>query len=154
MNNKEIKREFDRWIEIGKPKVWHKYKKESNWSKINIPSWDNDSIYIVDDHQAEIRKALIDNSDIEIEYFDTMLDRWCPSTLINPFRFLDFKMQYRIKPKPKTETVYEWMYKSKAESSWNISGILMTEDKAKNFFDPIKVYKKTGREFEVGVEDN
>ena len=52
--------------------------------------------------------------------------------------------QYRVK-KPKTKTVYEWVYKP--GNYWQVYHRLITEEEAKEFFTCR--YQKTGRNWEV-----
>ena len=153
MTNKEIIKEFERWISAGRPKVWVKalnYQK-SEWILISVqPEWSKDNIYIVDDHQAELRKLQIDNPDTKFQACKPSSSKeecWYDCT---PIWYLNCR--YRIKPKePETKTIYEWIYKSNSTGRWFTTEALMTEKEAEVFFDSTTIYKKTGREFEVEI---
>jgi len=58
------------------------------------------------------------------------------------------RYDYRIKEKPKTKTVYEWMHRYETLNAWEIEKDLFTEEEAKNYLSTF-IYQKTGRQWEV-----
>jgi len=58
------------------------------------------------------------------------------------------KHHYRIKEKPKTKTVYEWIVFDDCPKEWTIDSVLLTEDDAESFYEGVR-YQKTGRQWEV-----
>jgi len=75
MTDAQLKQEFARWIDAGRPVVWYK-RNDGSWGYVNEgPSWNNEDIYIVDDEQAELRKLQIDNPETKFEWFNGQ--RWC-----------------------------------------------------------------------------
>ena len=149
MTDKEIKNEFNRWINAEKPGVWYKINNSKNWYVISLPSSGDDATYIVNDKYAEIRKQLHDNPDLEIECRFPE-DRW---NKLNDPQFDNPNCEYRIKPKQKYEIVYEWMCQG-LDGQWFINNELMTEREASTKIDIKYNYQKTGREFEVEVNSN
>jgi hypothetical protein len=68
-------------------------------------------------------------------------------------RWLDTIQDFDIytAPKPK-KTVYEWMYFLGGEG-WIIEELLMDEEDARSYFPEDRPFRKTGRSFEVEVEE-
>ena len=146
MTNEELVKEFKRWIDADRPMVWFKeIACEDEWETTLVPKWNNYSVYIVDDKHAEIRKMKNDDDSLVIEFYDDGAKKWREPRDLN----WDLRTQYRIKPE--TKTIYEWMYKLNSTDRWFIDEALMTEKEAEAFFDSVKAYRKTGREFEVEV---
>ena len=69
MNDKQIIEEFTRWIEAGRPEVWQWFPLVNRWELVNKFSWlaIANTIYIVDDRYAEIRKAYYNNKTIQFK---------------------------------------------------------------------------------------
>ena len=83
----------------------------------------------------------------EIEYKPKHLkDGWCAAE--KPPLWAFNSSDYRIKEKPKTKTVYEWMCRYKTSSAWDIEKALWTEEEASYYFSQLD-YQKTGRSWEV-----
>ena len=80
----------------------------------------------------------------------------------SPFRVNDSSMDYSwhningineftvVEPKPKTEEVFEYMYKSL--DGWIIDNELMTEEEVKHTYTKSTAYKATGRSWIVEVD--
>ena len=49
----------------------------------------------------------------------------------------------------KTKTVFEWMTQYEPGYVWSLQSVLYTEEQAKDKFNYLGKYKKTGRSFEV-----
>ena len=94
MTDEQLKQEFARWIDAGRPVVWYK-RNDGSWGYVNAaPSWNNEDIYIVDDEHAELRKLQIDKPETKFEWFNGQ--RWCNCGSVpnwEPGR------KYRVKPK-------------------------------------------------------
>jgi hypothetical protein len=60
--------------------------------------------------------------------------------------------QIHIAPKPK-KTVYEWMYIPNGKSTWQIFRELLTETEAEYELQSCVEMRKTGRSFEVEVDE-
>ncbi len=103
MTDEQIKAEFNRWINEGRPQTW--YKKNDEWTVLYTdPKWLKDGIYIVDDEYAEIRKSFYDGK--TIQYYEESSGRWFVAA--SPSWTLPVD-EYRIKPeKPVYE--YQWYY--------------------------------------------
>jgi len=58
-----------------------------------------------------------------------------------------------VKPEPKTEEVFEWMYKN-SSGDWHIAGNLYTRKQAHEHFNDTygEQYRKTGRSFIVEID--
>jgi hypothetical protein len=81
------------------------------------------------------------NSGAEIEYFEDSINRWLPE--MSPTWSENVK--YRVKPK--TKTVYEWMYLAHG-NTWILDHGLETESDASKRWKGTP-HQKTGRSFEV-----
>ena len=91
MTDEELKQEFNRWIDVGKPEIWYKDSKHE-WVTVLVPNWRNkDAYFIVDDEQAELRKFQIDNPNTKFQAYYN--NKWTDTT---PSWFIDRK--YRVKP--------------------------------------------------------
>ena len=102
MTNREVKNEFSRWINRNRPNVWYKSPNNSNWRKTYQPGWIKDYIYIVDDKDAELRKAYCDDKAIQYHYYH---QEWKDVNTYN-FLLISNYSDYRIKPK----LIYEWQW--------------------------------------------
>jgi len=98
MTDAQLKQEFARWIDAGRPAVWYKSTTSNpRWlaSGRQNTCWKySDTIYIVDDEQAELRKLQIDKPETKFEWFNGQ--RWCNCGSVpnwEPGR------KYRVKPK-------------------------------------------------------
>jgi hypothetical protein len=80
------------------------------------------------------------NSGAKIEYY--VRGNWVVDADPDWYEYI----QYRVKPV--TQTVYEWMYKSKYDNKWLVEDVLMSEKEAKAQFHE-REYQKTGRSWEV-----
>ena len=88
-----IIKEFERWINADRPKVWVKGKEDDRWDTMRVPCWNSSGlVYIVDDEQAELRKLQIDEPDTKFQWFNVQEWRNC-----NPS--WDIDIEYRVKPK-------------------------------------------------------
>ena len=77
-------------------KIWFKID-HAEWKLALNASWEDWAEYIVNDRHAEIRKALIDNPDLEIEYLSKDKDKiWKPH--IGKVSAFNVEYEYRIKP--------------------------------------------------------
>jgi len=65
MTDKQIKTEFNRWINAKRPCVWVK-RKEWELREIDWNSKYEEDVLIVDDEYAELRKAYHDKKPIEM----------------------------------------------------------------------------------------
>jgi len=82
----------------------------------------------------------------EVEFTPSGTKLWRSTNHIKPRWDFD-KYEYRIKEKPKTKTVYEWMVLTQC-IGWSLFDAITTEEEMKNQ-DTYKVYQKTGRQWEV-----
>jgi len=80
----------------------------------------------------------------EVEFKPKTQNEWMDT---NEPRWNFDNMDYRIKEKPKTKTVYEWMVLTQC-IGWSLFDAITTEEEMKNQ-DTYKVYQKTGRQWEV-----
>ena len=97
MTNEQIKTEFARWVDTGRPSVWVRDAKDNNtrWSKLHRPSWDSNTMYYVtDDKHAELRKLQIDKPDIKLQ-IKSMDGCWIDAVIV----YWDINAEYRAKPK-------------------------------------------------------
>jgi len=107
MNTEQIKKEFERWVDAGRPKVWRRTIGYKNWKLVVTPSWSSNRYYVISDKDEEIRKAFYDGKTIQCRLVNTYYE-WED---INPPNWLD-GYEYRIKPE---EPVYEWIWYSMNE---------------------------------------
>ena len=131
-------KEFDRWIEAGRPSVWYKTKHtDEEWMKVYPPAWNHINIYIVDDKHAELRKLQVDSPETKFEV--KLTESW--SEIREPLWDLD--AEYRVKvEEPKTETYYEVIDP--------IAKVILLIPS----FGGIDIsYIKTGRSFELPTKD-
>jgi len=107
MTNEEIKREFERWIDTGRPLVWIKNLNNptSEWITISNPTWREKITYIVDNQYAEIRKAFYDGKTIQFKIYNEERPWVDWGSEEEP----DYKCYYDIRIKPK-EPVYEYQW--------------------------------------------
>ena len=61
------------------------------------PSWVKDDVYIVDDHQAELRKALYLDPSLQVEELDPTCKTW--KLVKATYKDIDPNKEYRLKPK-------------------------------------------------------
>jgi len=97
MTNEQIKKEFSRWIDAGKPPVWtNDIDNPITWSLIQLPTWAVDHyIYIVDDKHAELRKLQIDEPNTKFEYYEPIAKVWVSANMPS----WNTNIKYRVKPK-------------------------------------------------------
>jgi len=96
MNDTQIKKEFNRWLEAGRPTVLVKdFSQGEEWYTVRCPAWSRNKIYIVEDHQAELRKLQIDEPDTKFQIWREFEEEWweCECPMWNP------KHKFRVKPK-------------------------------------------------------
>jgi len=126
MINKQIIKEFGRWILAKRPAVWYK-RNEGSWECVNeVPSWNNEDIYIVDDEQAELRKLQIDKPDTKFQVKRSKEGIWKDCDIPSWYK----GVEYRVKPKPKIER--RWRYARDANGYTTIASIYMSDSFAKN----------------------
>jgi len=104
MKNEEIKKEFNKWLEAGRPQVWVKDLGDptDEWDTTSYPKWMEGITYIIDDEYAKIRKAFYDGEVIEWRFAGEQM--WYRLLKDNFYKFVN---EYRIKPK---EPVYEYQW--------------------------------------------
>jgi len=97
MTEKQLIKEFARWIDAGRPAVWYKSTTSNpRWlaSGRQNTCWKySDTIYIVDDDHAELRKLQIDKPDTKFEWFAGQ--EWHDCKDIPNW---DLETKYRVKP--------------------------------------------------------
>jgi len=96
MTEKQLIKEFERWVKAGRPKMWYK-RSNGSWGYVSgIPSWNNKDIYIVDDDHTELRKLQIDEPDAKFQYYNEIAKEWQTIQDLN----WDFNpdVKYRLKP--------------------------------------------------------
>jgi hypothetical protein len=101
------------------------------------PAWDENTTYRLHPHNAIIQehcKGTPIQAYICGDWIEEPLPDWYNDT------------QYRVKPT--TETLYEWIFKTKYKSNWMVESFLLSEEEAKHHFDKHE-YRKTGRSWEV-----
>jgi len=98
MTNSDFKREFERWIDAGRPAVWVKGPSvpEKDWILTNKPEWNEESIYIVSDEQAALRMLQYDKPETKFQ-FKNDKGEWKDC---EPAWYVKWSVneQYRIKP--------------------------------------------------------
>jgi len=92
MTDEQVIKEFERWIDAGRPRVWYSDAGRL-WVSTNCPRWDEDTTYIVDDEQAELRKLQIDKPETKFQI--KILDRWRDA---EPEELWSTTYEYRVKP--------------------------------------------------------
>jgi hypothetical protein len=97
------------------------------------PDWDECVTYRLHPHNALIQEHR-DGAKIKAYICGDWIEE------PNPDWYEDTK--YRVKPD--TNTVYEWMLKSRFNHKWMVEDLLMSEEEAKDYFDEHE-YQKTGR---------
>ena len=102
MTNEQIKNEFGRWLDAGKPKIWIKAQGLDNWMIVRTPTWYEGYTYIVDDEWAELRKSAYDGFTIQWRYTED--EKWEDIEDISSFEYMlyeegDSWKVYRIKSK-------------------------------------------------------
>jgi len=95
MCNEQIKKEFIRWINAGRPKVWYKRSNNSWGYVVGAPAWDYRDIYIVDDEQAELRKLQIDEPDTKFQAYTSFNNE--PASWVECEPSWDIHCKYRVK---------------------------------------------------------
>jgi len=130
MTDEQIKAEFNRWIESGRPDVWMWFEKVNRWETVSKFSWDKDTFYVVDDEYAKIRKQFIDDR-TKIEYRQDETKKWRTTECIDIESFTCILYNkprcYRIKPE---EPVYEWQYATiiGVNGTWYLSSYKTDEE--------------------------
>jgi len=119
MTNEEIKKEFNRWIDLGRPNVWQWFPGVNRWETVSKFSWLNNTTYIIDDKYAEIRKAFYNDKTIQI-YTSTcdnfQWEDWPSNEDLSDYIYAkqyDIR-HYRIKPE---KPMYEYQYIFKDENN-------------------------------------
>jgi len=99
MTNGELKKEFSRWVDNGKGRVW--YRKDG-WS-LSAVLWKGEGTYVTNDRHAKLRMVQVDKPDTRFEFYDD--GKWieveCPTWNLD--------IDYRVKVEPVYE--YQYMYK-------------------------------------------
>jgi hypothetical protein len=145
MTDKEIIKEFTRWINADRPKVWYK-DGEQGWTTASAPNWGNKDVYfIVNDEQAEIRRHLVDNPDTKFEI--KILDRWRDA---EPEELWLTNHEYRVKPELKVER--RWRYAKDADECTITSHAYVTDSHAKDSRYPESGWYKLDDYIDVEVE--
>ena len=131
MTDKELVKEFERWILAGRPRVWVKVDRDaeiSKWDTIEVPFWNpSRTVYIVDDEQAEIRKHLVDNPNTKIQFRINSNRKW--ADIINP-QFDIPNCEYRVKPK-KIER--RWRYAKDKDGCTITTSNYVTDNRAEDY---------------------
>jgi hypothetical protein len=94
MTNNDFKKEFERWIDAGRPPVWVKGPSvpENDWIITEKPEWNEESTYVINDEQAELRILQYDKPSTKFQ-FKNSKGEWenCePAWSVNE--------KYRVKP--------------------------------------------------------
>ena len=92
-----IIKEFERWINTGRPTVWVKGEEDDRWDTMRAPCWNSSGlVYIVDDEQAELRKLQVDKPDAKFQWYNEVAKEWQTIQDLN----WDFNpdVKYRLKP--------------------------------------------------------
>lgn len=108
------------------------------WCVISEPEWFEDFDYRLHPHN-DLIKAHKNGAKIE----SYIVGEWIEEPTID----WHADTQYRIKPK--TKTIYEWIWQNN-QGSWVMADIISTEEEAAKYYSPYK-YMKTGRSWEVEV---
>jgi len=88
--------EIVRWANSPKgTTVWYWNTHGSMWDTTCTPFWVEEVTYIVDDHQAELRKALYLDSSLQVEEFNPKCRTWESVTVT--YKDIDPDKEYRIK---------------------------------------------------------
>jgi len=121
MTDEQVKKEFGRWTDAGKPNIWVRHERATVWDKVHSPLWRTpNTIYVIDDEYADVRKAYYDGK--RVEWRCESEQEWYPVTTDNFYKPVD---KYRIKPE---EPIYEWQwYALDEEGGYYLSGF-NTED--------------------------
>ncbi len=136
MTNEEIKKEFNRWIDAGRPAVWYKSNVDNQWRLVykgENPSWITDFTYIVDDKYAELRILEIDAPDTKFQIKRSKEGIWKDCDIPSWYK----GVEYRVKPKSKVER--RWRY-AKDEDGYTITASSYVSDR----------YAKGARHLECG----
>ena len=105
MTDEQIKKEFERWVNLGRPNVWVK-KPGDEWKKVTHSMWErNEYVYIIDDRYAEIRKAFYDGETIQLRDFYYGCEWYDWNEKYEP-KWNSYS-DIRIKPE---EPIYEWQW--------------------------------------------
>ena len=138
--------EIIRWAKsLNRTKVWCK-SDLADWSITHVPRWTDDTIYIVDDIHAELRKLQADKPETKFELLSKLKrGEWVDT---DPGWQLD--REYRVKAEPKTETYYEVVVENRHTTDWYISNELFTQCRIDEYKESIV---KTGRTFELPKAD-
>jgi len=130
-------KEFDRWIEAGRPSVWYKTKHtDEMWMEVYIPAWEPENDYIIDDKHATLRRLQVGEPETKFEV--ELSDGW--TDVREPLWNLD--NEYRVKVESETDTYYEVIDP--------IAKVILLIPS----FGGIDIsYIKTGRSFELPTKD-
>ena len=99
MTNEELKKEFSRWVDNDKGKVWYR---NEYWTFVT-PMWNNTGHYITNDKHAELRRLAIDEPDTEFEFTNEHMNKWIDAD----GAYFSEQNEYRVK---KVEPVYEYQW--------------------------------------------
>ena len=99
MTNEELIKEFIRWVNNGRGKVWY-LNCDNRWELL-YPAWTNLSVYITNDKHAKLRRLQIDEPYSKFEVvWDEVAKEVEPTW--------DIDKNYRVKAEPVYE--YQWLY--------------------------------------------
>jgi len=103
MNKEQLKKEFSKWLDNGRPKVWVGYGNGA-WDISTEPFMCEDCIYVIDDEMAFFRKAWLDGRRLQWQQADT--ETWFTFEVEPDWSY--FKPEkLRIHPE---DVIYEWQW--------------------------------------------
>ena len=115
------KKEMIRFIESEYgTEVWYKNNNSTKWRKSQVPRWDKDTTYIVDDEYATLRKESIDTK-MPIQVYNKELSEW--QTPNFDLEFDGNIKNYRLKPDDHSYPIYK-----KAKNDGSIVKFTALED--------------------------
>jgi hypothetical protein len=111
-------------------KVWCKSNANGMWGKLKMPSWDENSSYIVDDEFAELRKQFVDDP-TQIEWCRELDEEW-EVTLLTDLDIFTNRLfwGYKCRIKPKKVTKWKWVMASRFSGKFRVTELWYTEEEA------------------------